>query len=99
DYWGSDLAVNRGLYNFDRIRIDFYINRQAAFEALKKGDTHFREEFTSRVWATGYDFPALQDGRVVKREFPGEKAPDMQAVALNQRRPQFRDVRVRRAIA
>ena len=85
--------------NFDRIRIDFYLDRQAAFEAFKKGDTHFREEFTSRVWATGYDFPALKDGKVVKREFPGEKTPSMQAVALNQRRPQFRDVRVRRAIA
>ncbi|MER9055720.1 extracellular solute-binding protein [Mesorhizobium sp. M0213] len=99
DYWGRDLAVNRGSYNFDRIRIDFYLDRQAAFEAFKKGDTHFREEFTSRVWATGYDFPALKDGRVVKREFPGEKTPSMQAVALNQRRPQFRDIRVRRAIA
>lgn len=99
DYWGRDLAVNRGLYNFDRIRIDFYLDRQAAFEAFKKGDTHFREEFTSRVWATGYDFPALNDGKVVKREFPGEKTPDMQGVALNQRRPQFRDERVRRAIA
>lgn len=99
DYWGRDLAVNRGQNNFDRIRIDFYLDRQAAFEAFKKGDTHFREEFTSRVWATGYDFPALKDGKVVKREFPGEKSPDMQAVALNQRRPQFRDVRVRRAIA
>jgi microcin C transport system substrate-binding protein len=99
DYWGRDLAVNRGLYNFDRIRIDFYLDRQAAFEAFKKGDTHFREEFTSRVWATGYDFPALKDGKVVKREFPGEKTPDMQGVALNQRRPQFRDERVRRAIA
>ncbi|RUX91632.1 MULTISPECIES: extracellular solute-binding protein [unclassified Mesorhizobium] len=99
DYWGRDLPVNRGLYNFDRIRIDFYLDRQAAFEAFKKGDTHFREEFTSRVWATGYDFPALKDGKVVKREFPGEKTPDMQAVALNQRRPQFRDERVRQAIA
>lgn len=99
DYWGRDLPVNRGLYNFDRIRIDFYLDRQAAFEAFKKGDTHFREEFTSRVWATGYDFPALKDGKVIKREFPGEKTPDMQAVALNQRRPQFRDERVRRAIA
>lgn len=98
DYWGRDLAVIRGLYNFDRIRIDFYQNRQAAFEAFKKGDTHFREEFTARVWATGYDFPALDQGKVVKREFPGEKWPDMQAVALNQRRPQFKDVRVRRAI-
>ncbi|MER9801234.1 extracellular solute-binding protein [Mesorhizobium sp. M0142] len=99
DYWGRDLAVNRGLNNFDRIRIDFYLDRQAAFEAFKKGDTHFREEGTARVWATGYDFPALKDGRVVKREFPGEKSPSMQAVALNQRRPQFRDIRVRRAIA
>ncbi|MER9298260.1 extracellular solute-binding protein [Mesorhizobium sp. M0621] len=99
DYWGRDLPVNWGLYNFDRIRIDFYLDRQAAFEAFKKGDTHFREEATARVWATGYDFPALKDGKVVKREFPGEKTPDMQAVALNQRRPQFRDERVRRAIA
>ncbi|PZV37372.1 extracellular solute-binding protein [Mesorhizobium kowhaii] len=99
DYWGRDLAVNRGLYNFDRIRIDFYLDRQAAFEAFKKGDTHFREEFTARVWATGYDFPALKDSKVVKREIPGEKTPDMQGVALNQRRPQFRDERVRRAIA
>ncbi|MFC3327414.1 extracellular solute-binding protein [Mesorhizobium cantuariense] len=99
DYWGRDLPVNRGFYNFDRIRIDFYLDRQAAFEAFKKGDTHFREEFTSRVWATGYDFPALKDGKVVKREFPGEKTPSMQAAAVNQRRPQFRDERVRRAIA
>lgn len=98
DYWGKDLPVNRGLYNFDRIRIDFYRNRQAAFEAFKKGDTHFREEFTARVWATAYDFPALTEGKVVKREFPGEKWPSMQAIALNQRRPQFKDVRVRRAI-
>jgi microcin C transport system substrate-binding protein len=98
DYWGADLAVNRGQYNFQRIRIDFYGNRQAAFEAFKKGDTAFREEFTARVWATGYDFPALKQGKVVRREFPGEKTPAMQAVAINQRRERFRDVRVRRAI-
>ncbi len=98
DYWGNDLPVNRGQYNFDRIRIDFYRDRQAAFEAFKKGDTHFREEFTARVWATDYDFPAIAQGKVVKREFPGEKWPSMQAVALNQRREQFRDMRVRRAI-
>ncbi|HMM63534.1 MAG TPA: extracellular solute-binding protein, partial [Mesorhizobium sp.] len=99
DYWGRDLAVNRGQYNFDRIRIDFYRDRQAAFEAFKKGDTHFREEFTARVWASDYDFPALAQGKVVKREFEGEKWPSMQSIALNQRRAQFRDVRVRRAIA
>jgi microcin C transport system substrate-binding protein len=98
DYWGLDLPANRGQDNFDRIRIDFYRDRQAAFEAFKKGDTTFREEFTARVWANGYDFPALKQGKVVKREFPGEKWPAMQAIAINQRRAQFRDVRVRRAL-
>jgi microcin C transport system substrate-binding protein len=98
DYWGADLPVNRGRNNFDRLRIEFYQDRQAAFEAFKKGDIGFRQEFTSRVWATGYDFPALKAGKVVKREFPGEKRPSMQAVAINQRHERFRDVRVRRAI-
>ncbi|MET3662181.1 extracellular solute-binding protein [Aquamicrobium ahrensii] len=99
DYWGGDLPVNRGHYNFDRIRIDFYRDRNAAFEAFKKGDTHFREEFTARTWVSEYNFPAIAGGRVIKREFPGEKWPAMQAMALNQRRAQFRDIRVRRAIA
>jgi microcin C transport system substrate-binding protein len=99
DYWGKDLPANRGLHNFDRIRIDFYQDRQAAFEAFKKGDTHYRQEFTSRVWATGYDFPALNEGKVIKREFPRELAPQMQAMAINTRRPQFQDVRVRQAIS
>jgi microcin C transport system substrate-binding protein len=99
DYWGRDLPVNRGLYNFDRLRIEFYGDRQAAFEAFKKGEVHFREEATSRIWATGYDFPAIHAGKVVKREFPSERRPSMQASALNQRRERFRDVRVRRAVA
>ncbi len=99
DYWGKDLAVNRGQHNFDRIRIEFYRERQAAFEAFKKGDITFRQEFTSRTWATGYDFPAIAAGKVVRREFPGEKRPSMQAVAINLRRPKFQDLRVRRAIA
>ncbi len=98
DYWGADLPVNRGLNHFDRLRIEFYGERQAAFEAFKKGEITYRQEFTSRVWATAYDFPAFKDGRVVKREFPSEKRPSMQAWALNQRRPQLRDVRVREAI-
>ncbi|WP_269930899.1 extracellular solute-binding protein [Aminobacter sp. HY435] len=99
DYWGKDLAVNRGLYNFDRIRIEFYQDRQAAFEAFKKGDILYRQEATSRIWATGYDFPAFTAGKVVKREFAGDKRPIMQATAINQRRPRFRDQRVRQAIA
>lgn len=99
DYWGRDLPVNRGLYNFDRIRIDFYRDRQAGFEAFKKGDVTFRQEFTSRTWATGYDFPALAEGKVIKREFPGDLRPSMQAHAVNQRRERFRDPRVREAMA
>lgn len=99
DYWGRDLPMNRGMYNFDKLRIEFYGDRQAAFEAFKKGEVHFREEATSRIWATGYDFPAITAGRVVKREFPAEKRPSMQAIAVNQRRARFQDARVRRAIA
>ena len=99
DYWARDLPINRGQNNFDRIRIEFYRDRQAAFEAFKKGDILYREEFVSRTWATGYDFPAVAAGKVIKREFPGEKRPSMQATAINQRRERFGDPRVRRAIA
>src|SRR5690606_26044991 len=98
DYWGRELPVRRGLNHFERIRIDFFRDRTAAFESFKKGEALWREEFTSREWATGYDFPALQQGKVVKREFPEERVPDMQAWALNQRRERFRDPRVRQAI-
>jgi microcin C transport system substrate-binding protein len=99
DYWARDLGVSRGLYNFDRVRIEFYRDRQASFEAFKKGEIFYRQEFVSRTWATGYDFPALSEKKIVKRTFPGEKRPSMQAMALNQRRERFRDPRVRRAVA
>jgi microcin C transport system substrate-binding protein len=98
DYWGRDLLLNKGLHHFDRIRIEFYRERQAEFEAFKKGEILFRQEYTSRVWATGYDFPAIREDRVVKREFPAEKRPTMQAWAVNQRRNRFKDARVREAI-
>ncbi|PBB38154.1 extracellular solute-binding protein [Mesorhizobium sp. WSM3868] len=99
DYWGNDLPVNRGQNNFERIRIEFYQDRTAGFEAFKKGEILYREEFTSRVWATAYNFPAFTDGKVVKHEFPAETVPSMQATAVNQRRAQFQDPRVRQAIA
>ena len=85
DYWGNDLPVNRGQNNFQRIRIEFYQDRTAGFEAFKKGEILYREEFTSRVWATAYDFPAFTAGKVVKHEFPAETVPSMQATAVNQR--------------
>jgi microcin C transport system substrate-binding protein len=99
DYWAADLPVNRGTNHFDRLRIEFYRDRQAAFEAFKKGDVTYRQEFTSRVWATEYTFPAITEKKVVRREFPAEKRPSMQALAINLRRPRFQDVRVRRAVA
>jgi microcin C transport system substrate-binding protein len=98
DYWGRDLPVNRGLYHFDIIRIEFYRERQAGFEAFKKGRILYREEFTSKAWATEYDFPALEEHKVVKRTFPAELQPSLQAWALNQRRERFRDPRVRFAV-
>ncbi|WP_173934573.1 extracellular solute-binding protein [Chelativorans sp. Marseille-P2723] len=97
-YWARDLPVIRGLYHFDRIRIDFYRDRNAAFEAFKKGETLWREEPTSRLWATAYEFPAVTEGKVVKREIPSELRPNLQGWALNQRRSRFRDPRVREAI-
>ncbi|MDX8440312.1 extracellular solute-binding protein [Mesorhizobium australafricanum] len=99
DYWGNDLPVNHGQNNFARIRIEFYQDRTAGFEAFKKGEILYREEFTSRVWATAYDFPAFTAGKVVKHEFPAETVPSMQATAVNLRREQFQDARVRQAIA
>ncbi len=76
DYWGKDLGANRGTANFDRIRIDIYRERQAGFEAFKKGDVTFRQEFTSRIWATGYDFPAITDGRVIGANSQREERHD-----------------------
>lgn len=99
DHWTDQVAVARGMNHFDQIRIEFYRDRLAAFEAFKKGELHYREEYTSRVWATGYDFPAVRDKRVVLKEFPAELRPSMQAWALNQRRERFRDPRTREAIS
>lgn len=98
DYWAGDLPVRRGFGHFDRIRIEFFRDRQPEFEAFKKGDIDFREESVSKNWATGYDFPAILEKKIVKRTFPREKRPLMQAWALNQRRERFRDPRVREAI-
>jgi len=98
DYWGRELGVNRGLNHFGRIRIEFFRQRQAAFEAFKKGDIHYREEFTSQDWATGYDFPAVREKKVVQKLFPSELRPTMQAWAMNQRRERFRDPRIREAV-
>ncbi len=98
DYWAADLPVRRGVANFDVIRVDFFTERQAAFEAFKKGEITFREEFTAITWAQDYNFPAVVDGKVLKSLFPAEKRPSYQGWMINTRRPKFADARTREAI-
>lgn len=98
DYWAKDLPVNVGLNNFDVIRIDFFRDRAPAFEAFKKGDVTFREEFTSRVWANDYNFPAVTDGRVKQSYVEQEHVASAQGWYLNTRRAKFGDPRTRLAL-
>lgn len=98
DYWGKDLYFAKGQFNFETLRIEFFRERQAGFEAFKKGDVHFRQEFTSKTWATEYDFPAVNEGRVKRVQFDAGKRPIMQAWACNMRRKKLADPRTREAI-
>jgi microcin C transport system substrate-binding protein len=98
DHWGNDLPVMRGRFNFERIRYDYFRDRNASFEAFKSGDVLFREEFTSRNWANDYNFPAVLDGRVKQDEVPDETPSAGQAWFFNTRRDKFADRRVRQAI-
>lgn len=98
DYWGQDLPINRGQNNFDTIRIEYYADYNAAFEGFKAGTYTFRNEASSISWATGYDFPAVQNGQVIKVALPSGAKASGQAFLFNLRRPQFQDPRVREAI-
>ena len=98
NYWGAKLPVNLGQNNFDRLRFEYYRERQVAFEAFKAGAINFHEEFTSRFWATSYDFPAAKDGRVKKEVLHNGSPVNTQGWYLNTRREQFSDPRVREAI-
>jgi peptide/nickel transport system substrate-binding protein len=98
DYWGRDLSINRGLWNFDTIRFDYYRDGNTHFEAFKKGLYDVRAETDPGRWQTAYDFPALRDGHVVKETFPYGLPKGMQGLVFNTRRPMFADVRVREAL-
>ncbi|MDP2409650.1 MAG: extracellular solute-binding protein [Pseudolabrys sp.] len=98
NYWGRDLPINRGLWNFDQIKFDYYRDGNTHFEAFKKGLYDVRAETDPGRWQTAYDFPALRDGRVVKEEFPYGLPKGMHGLVFNTRRPVFADVRVREAI-
>ncbi len=99
DYWGNDLPLNRGRYNFDSIRIEYYGDALAAFEGFTAGTYTFRQESSSQAWANNYNFPKLTQGIVVREELPDGTIATGQSFVLNLRREKFQDVRVRNAIA
>lgn len=98
DYWAKDLPVNNGRWNFDTIRFEYFRDRTAGMEAFKAGTYDLREEFTSKVWATEYDFPAIRDGRVKKDVLPDLTPSGTQGFFINTRRDKFKDKRVREAL-
>jgi microcin C transport system substrate-binding protein len=98
DWWGADLPVSRGSYNFDVVRYEFYRDRDVAFEGFTGKNYLFREELTARVWATRYDFPAVKEGRVKREILPDETPSGAQGWFINTRREKFRDSRVREAL-
>ncbi len=98
DYWAADLPVMVGQNNFDGLRYEYFRDRQVAFEAFKGGAFTYRQEFTSRIWATGYDFPAVREGRVKRETLPDPSPANIQGWFFNTRRDMFKDARVREAI-
>ncbi|MCP3461363.1 extracellular solute-binding protein [Bradyrhizobium sp. CCGUVB23] len=98
DWWAADLPVCRGSNNFDVIRYEYYRDRDVAFEGFTGKNYLYREEFTSRIWATRYDFPAIKDGRVKREQVPDRTPSGGQGWFINTRRDKFKDVKVRDAM-
>jgi peptide/nickel transport system substrate-binding protein len=98
NYWGRDLPVNRGLWNFDEVRLDFYRDGNSHFEGFTKGLYDLRAETDPGRWETAYDFPAARDGRVIKDAFSNGLPKGMSGLVFNTRRAIFSDIRVREAL-
>lgn len=98
DYWGRDLPFNRGKFNFDEIRHDYYADGAALFSAFKAGDVDVYRETNEARWQTVYDFPAIASGRIVKDDIPHGRPSGISGLAMNARRPLFADWRVRDAM-
>ncbi len=97
DYWGKDLPVSRGYWNFDEIRFDSYRDQTVSFESFKADNLDLHNETSAKGWATAYDFAAVENGKVKRQEVEIKSAKPMQSFVFNLRRPQFQDRRVRRA--
>lgn len=98
NWWGADKAPNRGRYNFDEIRFEYFRDQTTLFEAFKAGDVHVRVEDDAGRWAEGYAIPAVADGRMQRAEVPTGLPAGMTALVMNTRRSLFADQRVRRAL-
>ena len=97
NWWGAELPVERGQNNFDVVRYEFYRDRDVAFEGFTSKSYLFREEFTSRIWSTRYDFPAARDGRVKRDTLPDDTPSGAQGWFFNTRRDKLKDKRLREA--
>ena len=97
-YWGNDLSINKGRYNFDTFRVEYFADYNSAFEGFKAGTYTFRNEASSKIWATGYDFPALEKNWIKKTTLPDGNLSSGQSFVINLRREKFYDIRVRKAI-
>lgn len=99
DYWAADLGINVGRNNFDRERFTYILDDNAAWQAFTKGGFEdINREYSSRKWATAYNFPAIQAGDVIKKDFQNQSPEPMQGFVLNQRRALFQDRLVRQAL-
>ncbi len=98
DWWGKDLPVNRGKYNFDKVIVDFYRDKHVAFEAFKVGNFDFYIEHQAKNWANNYRFPDIAKGRVIRAEIAHEIPTQTQALFINTRRAQFHDRATREAL-
>ncbi|HRX36915.1 MAG TPA: extracellular solute-binding protein [Aestuariivirga sp.] len=99
DYWGKDLPINKGLWNFDEVRFDYYRDANAAFEAFKSGLVDVRIEADPTQWNSGYDFPAVTDGKITMEKIAANWPAPTTGFVFNTRRKMFEDVRVREALA
>ncbi|MFT5420306.1 MAG: microcin C transport system substrate-binding protein [Candidatus Endobugula sp.] len=98
NYWGRNLPVNMGLYNFDRVSIDYYRDNNVAIEALKANEYDYRWENSSKFWATAYDIPAVKDKKLVKKIIHHQANSGIQTFVFNIRKPIFQDIELRKAI-
>lgn len=98
NYWGKDIPVRRGMFNFNAITYRFYKDDVARLEAFKSGEFDVVVEYSSKNWARNYNGPKFRSGEIVKRELPHSNAEGMQGFVMNLRRPQFADIRVRKAL-